>query len=111
MNENELFLIKNRIEKEFRKNISDNLNDLKSYPEVLQGTMLEMHANTFIHHMKESYNFSLSAAQKANQSLGITKNEWDDMIDEITGRILKEYIIPSVEKKKSWFSRLLKKKD
>lgn len=110
MNETEINSIKNRIEKEFRKNITNNLNGLHGYPDELRGTMLEMDANIFINNMKEAYDTSLSAAQKANQSLGISRHEWDSMIDELTSRVLSEYIVTSEPKKKSWFSNLFNKK-
>lgn len=84
--------LKLRLKTKLRSLLNDTLNDVQNHPEMMHGLMIMNAARAFCKNVKINYiQFQRDFSAKGND-IGLTKREYDHLVDEIAKEILKEFI-------------------
>lgn len=121
--EYQLNIVKSNIEHEFMQNYLNTIKQYEGGRDLLRQTFIEMEVENFKYHMEEMYHkLSNPPAHIENLLVGISKSNWDLIIDRITTKVIAECGPEKAKisleftlndsltrKKRSWFSKMFRR--
>ena len=92
MNEAFWDYFKSQTETTLRSVLLKAYQDAQDLPEMMHGLMVMKAAGSFCQNFKENYPNLKAEMEKSNHSIGVTAQEFNAIIDEITSKVLREFV-------------------
>lgn len=92
MNDQYLDYLRNKIETSLRSALLESYQSVQHLPELAHGMAVMGAAGIYCQSFKDNYLILKAEIEKSNQSIGITEKEYNDIVDEITTKVLGEFI-------------------
>jgi hypothetical protein len=80
------------MEKELRQLLKQTYNDVQNMPEMMHGMMVMRAAGDFCQSVKNDYPRVKRELEKTNQSIGLSEEEYEAVVDDVTSKVLNEFI-------------------
>lgn len=92
MNKNDLTWLKEKLETSLREVCIDALKEAQTLPEIMHGMMVMSVAGDCCKNMKNHYSELKMLIEDIGQDIGLTEQEFISLVDDITTRVLDEFI-------------------
>lgn len=92
MNEYYVKALKSNLESSLRELLIETLQNAQELPEMMHGTMVMSAAGNFCDSSKKGYSQLKRELENLNQDIGMSEHEYKLLVDNITTKVLNEFI-------------------